>query len=41
MLKKPPKQAIFGLNRGDHAILDSFLAACGPSFGATGLGFGV
>jgi hypothetical protein len=40
MLQNFSKQAISGLDRGDHAILVSVLAACGPSTGAAGLGLG-
>jgi hypothetical protein len=41
MLQNLSKQAISGLDRGDHAILVSVLAACGPSSGAAGLGLGL
>jgi hypothetical protein len=41
MLQNLSTQAILGLNRGDHAILVSVLAACGPSSGAAGLGLGL
>jgi hypothetical protein len=41
MLQNFSKQAISGLVRGDHAILVSVLAACGPSSGAAGLGLGL
>jgi hypothetical protein len=41
MLQNLATQAIFGLDKEDHAILVSVLAACGPSSGAAGLGLGL
>jgi hypothetical protein len=41
MLQNLATQAIFGLDKEDHAILVSVLAATGPSSGAAGLGLGL
>jgi hypothetical protein len=41
MLQNLPTQAIFGLDREDHAILVAVLAATGQSSGASGLGLGL